>query len=442
MTWGATPEYRPPRRDHPRGISSGRGVRVVLVGLFAMAGWTACSPSRSEPRAAETGRPFGSTSGFVTEGGTASARSSGSPLGRDHPAPWPAASHDRRHTGTSSHPGPTTGRTRWVRDLGGDATPGPAVGADGTIYAAANSGMLHALDPRDGSDRWVFDGGGFYGGDLSATPAILRDGTVLWPGPNSSLYALSPAGTLLWKTMFGGRPLSPAVAEDESVAYVMDSSANLVSFDPHTGARAWSVDLGSTSYSSPVIAPDGTVISAADNRVFAVGADSARRWSYRVGDIVETSPAVSADGTVVVGTNDRWQYGLKPNGTLRWRYPRNSLSYSSAVAPPNGLAYFGDHRGFVTAVDAASGRPVARVLGLGRTRTRRSVGVWTAPALDNQGRVYFGTRAGHVYGFAADGTRLFDVDTGASVSSYPALTADGALVIGSANGRLFAIADG
>jgi len=42
-------------------------------------------------------------------------------------------------------------------------------------------------------------------------------------------------------------------------------------------------------------------------------------------------------------------------------------------------------------------------------------------------------------GFAASGRRMFDVDTGATVDSNPALAGDGTLLIGSENGRLYAI---
>jgi outer membrane protein assembly factor BamB len=54
--------------------------------------------------------------------------------------------------------------------------------------------------------------------------------------------------------------------------------------------------------------------------------------------------------------------------------------------------------------------------------------------------VYFGGQDGHVYGYAPRGERLFDVDVGGPVDSYPALTADGVLVVGSRNGVLTAIA--
>lgn len=163
-------------------------------------------------------------------------------------------------------------------------------------------------------------------------------------------------------------------------------------------------------------------------------------WRFPARQISEVSPTVAGDGTVVFGANDDTVYGVSPAGKLRWRYGLGAYTYSSPVVTPDGLAYVGDHKGFMNALDARTGRLVTRVLGLGRTASRRDVGIWTSAAIDSRHDVYFGTRPGHVYGFAPGGRRLLDIDTGATVDSYPALAGDGTLLIGSENGSLYAIA--
>ena len=106
-------------------------------------------------------------------------------------SPWPTASGDVRRSSPSSVAGPVVGDLRWSRLLGGVVTPGPVVAADGSILAASNDGVLHALDPATGADRWMFDGGGRFGDDLSTSAALLADGSILWPGPHNTLFALS-----------------------------------------------------------------------------------------------------------------------------------------------------------------------------------------------------------------------------------------------------------
>lgn len=72
--------------------------------------------------------------------------------------------------------GPTAGAVRWQRHLEGAVTPGPVVGPDGTIYAASNGGVLHAINPSTGADRWIYDCGHTDpDSDLSVSPLVLAD---------------------------------------------------------------------------------------------------------------------------------------------------------------------------------------------------------------------------------------------------------------------------
>ena len=357
-------------------------------------------------------------------------------------APWPSSGHDAAHSGAAPVTGPRTGRLRWRRRLDGPVVPGPAIGAGGIAYAASNGGVLHALDITTGRDRWRFDGGASYGGDLSTTPLVTPAGIVVWPGPRETLFAVSRSGQELWHVALGGQPLSPARAPDGTII-AGDMSGGLRALRPAPSGpprTLWKLDLGSISYGSPAVARDGTVYTTVDSDLVAVRAGR-ELWRVHAGDLSEVSPAITPDGTIVFAANDGIAYGVRPDGKVRWRYKIGALTYSSPAATRDGLVYLGDHRGFVTALDAATGKPVLRVLGLGRTRARRSVGVWTQPVVDARHNVYFGTRPGHVYGFDVRGRRLFDIDAGATVDSYPALAADGTLLIGTEAGELLAIAD-
>jgi outer membrane protein assembly factor BamB len=55
--------------------------------------------------------------------------------------------------------------------------------------------------------------------------------------------------------------------------------------------------------------------------------------------------------------------------------------------------------------------------------------------------VFAGTRQGLVYAVRRDGRLLWQLELGATVDSYPALTGDGVLVVGVTDGRVLAIGD-
>jgi outer membrane protein assembly factor BamB len=358
---------------------------------------------------------------------------------------WPEAMRDARHSGASSAVGPQAARIVWKRNLGAAVSSGPAVGADGTIYVSSNAGVLHALDPSTGADLWTYPGGasGDNGEDLSTSAAVLPDGTVLWPGPNSTLDALSPGGRLLWSTRLRGTVLSPALGADGRV-YVSDSDGDIESLRPSVTAAhvQWSVNIGKVSFGSVAVGADATVYGTADDDLVAItdhGSRASIRWRFAAGAAVEVSPSVGADGVVVLGTNDGYEYGIDPAGREVWRYPLQVYSYSTPVVTAGGLAYFGDNDGYVDVVAVADGKVVGRYDGAAKPISGVGDGVWTAPLVDGRGDVYFGTAAGHVFGFSYTGAELFDIDTGATVDSYPALTATGALVIGSDSGTVYDI---
>ena len=362
-----------------------------------------------------------------------------------HPswAPWPQAGHDGRRSGSSPAVGPQNAHVRWRRTLEGAVTPGPVIGADGTVYAASNSGVLHALDPRTGADRWRYDGGGGYGNDLSTSPAVLPDGTLLWPGPRGRLVALTAAGDRLWWLDLDGMGTSPAVSPD-GVHVVVGTTSGRVTALEVRGARhrvLWTTELHGASYGSVALSPTDPRRSYTTVDSALVALDEGRvAWKHDVGSQIEVSPAVAPDGTVTVGSNDPFQYGISPAGKQVWRYRRGSWSYSSPVVTDDGLAVFGDHRARVTAVDASTGALRGRWQGpLTEPSDGRSLGVWTAPVLDARHDIYWGTRSGHVVGRAADGRSLLDIELGGTIDSYPALGLDGLLVLGNDAGILVGI---
>jgi outer membrane protein assembly factor BamB len=308
------------------------------------------------------------------------------------------------------------------------------VSASGTIYVATNAGVLHALNPTTGADLWTFDGGGPYTGetDLSTSPLVLPQGSILWPGPAGTLYELSSVGHVLWSHRFDGMVLSPARAGTRVFVGLMSGTVWELNVGGSVPVLGWSTSVGHTSFGSPVVSPDGDVVVTADKSVVALaGATGAVRWRHTASASIEVSPSVAAGGEIYVTANDGSVYGLRRDGSLAWRRHIGQESYSSSSVSSNGLLYFGDNGGALNIVRAASGDVV---------RTDRGTkGIWAAQAIDHRGDVYFGTQGGEIYGYDAAGHRLFHLRATGPFDSYPALSADGSLLIGDEAGTLYSI---
>jgi outer membrane protein assembly factor BamB len=359
------------------------------------------------------------------------------------PAPasaWPAAGYDARHSSGTPAVGPQTGTVRWKASLGDDLTPGQVIGVDGSVLAASEGGVLYALDPATGKQRWHYDGGSAFGNDLSTSPAVLAGGTILWPGPRETLFALSSKGVLLWKERFDTQLLSPAVAGAGRV-YVASLGGKLMALSiTATSHRVvWSFDVGGDDFASPTVGPDGTIYTAAGKDLVAVrdlGASGAQRWRFHAKDTIEVSNGIAPDGTVVLGTNADSEYGVHPNGKKAWAFKKGEYTYSSSVIRPDGKAYFGDNQGRLTVLQSSDGKLLTRSQGSNAPRT---ASIWTSAVVDAHGDYYFATVTGWVYGFDASGRQLFGVNAGAAINSYPAMAADGTLYFGTVAGTLVAI---
>jgi outer membrane protein assembly factor BamB len=312
------------------------------------------------------------------------------------------------------------------------------VAADGTIYAASNAGILHALDPVTGADRWTFDSGHrAAGNDLSTSPLVLPDGIVLWGASSNRLIALSPAGKMLWTQPLAGEATSPTSVDGHRV-YIGDSSGAVTTLDVTRAKHqlAWTLRVGRSSYGSIVTDGTGRLYTTVDSALVAIddhGQSGQVAWRADPGDgISEVSAGLAPDGTALLGTNGSREWAYRPDGTLRWGVTR-VITYSSPTVTADGLVYLADHSGQLQVLRQTDGSRAADY----RLDPPRQI--WTSVAVDRAHRFYFGTQDGHVLGVAPDARVLFDIDLGAPIDCYPALTTDRTLIIGTRDGLLVTI---
>ena len=131
-----------------------------------------------------------------------------------------------------------------------------------------------------------------------------------------------------------------------------------------------------------------------DGNLYALKPNGSLKWKYPTGQkIFASSPALGADGTVYVGSDDGNLYALNPDGSLKWQYKTGG------------------------AVDSS-------------------------PALGADGTVYFGSDDANLYALNPDGSLKWRYPTGDFIISSPAIGVDGTLYVESGDGNLYAISQG
>jgi outer membrane protein assembly factor BamB len=191
----------------------------------------------------------------------------------------------------------------------------------------------------------------------------------------------------------------------------------------------WTTDVGGPVAAQVVVSPDGATLYAAtlEGQLVALGLDGAKKWTFALGDRAYGAPTVADDGTVWVGSDKKALFAVRESGALGVKLELDGEADSSPLPMLDG--------GVVVAAGDTVLRVGPRADVVWRFRAKRKV--YSAPTATADGRVVFGSQDHRLYALAAkDGAVAFSVDLGADVDCAPAALDDGSVVVGTDAGEL------
>jgi outer membrane protein assembly factor BamB len=209
--------------------------------------------------------------------------------------------------------------------------------------------------------------------------------------------------------------------------------------DPrHTGrsnavgpARAnlrWTSRIGAPIEAQVVVSPDERTlyVAALDGSLTALDADSgAKGWTIPLGDRAYSTPCVAPNGTIYVGSDAKRFYAVSPKGTLAWKLETNGEADTGAVLTGERVVFAAGPSVF----SVRSGGDVA-------WRFDAKKKVFTAPAVGAGGAIVFGSQDHHVYALSPAGALSWSVDLGADVDGGPAIGDDDSITVGTDAGEV------
>jgi outer membrane protein assembly factor BamB len=156
------------------------------------------------------------------------------------------------------------------------------------------------------------------------------------------------------------------------------------------------------------------------------------KWRFDTEDDASGSPVIDYDGTIYIGGSSL--FAVYPNGTLKWSY--KTIFHSIFQAPAideDGIIYF----------STAHGNPYlfAIYTSNGSLKWKFHVGdsVFSSPAIGDDGTIYFGCDNHHIYSLYSNGTLKWKYSTGGPVYSSPAIGEDGTIYCGSISDYIYAL---
>ncbi|WP_292546836.1 PKD domain-containing protein [Methanoregula sp.] len=340
-------------------------------------------------------------------------------------SPWPKFGYDLQNTGQSPYVGSQTGTPKWSYNAKTTYDyHSPVIGFDGSIYLGDDAWNLVAIN-SDGTLKWK-DAYKSFGWKNIRGPVALGSNNILYFGNQDGfIYAVNAKnGDKIWKTttatdaqIFGG----PAIGSDGTIYIGSDA---LYAFNPRDGSLKWKNTTGTANYATPAIGSDGTIyIGSQTNPTFyAYNPDGTLKWS-NTSAYVTGSAAIGSDGTIYVGSNgDGRVYAWNPNGTLKWNNTSGPLTSGSPAIANDGTIYVGG-----SSVALSAWNPDGTL-----KWTYGSGQVYGSPAIGADGIIYFNCWDSHsIIALDPDGSLKWTYQTGNTITSSPAIAADGTVYVAS-----------
>jgi outer membrane protein assembly factor BamB len=218
------------------------------------------------------------------------------------------------------------------------------------------------------------------------------------------------------------------------------AAASMLHGDPrHTGRASplgpvrsklgWKTAIGAPIEAQVVASPDEQTlyVAALDGSLTALAAkDGARRWTLALGDRAYSTPCVAPGGTIYVGSDAKRFYAVTPQGSVAWKLETGAGEADTGAVLSGGLVLF------------AAGSSVFAVRAGGELAWRfdGKKKIFAAPAIGNGGLVVFGAQDHHLYALSPSGALAWAVDLGADVDGAAAIGDDGAIVVGTDAGEV------
>jgi hypothetical protein len=221
---------------------------------------------------------------------------------------------------------------------------------------------------------------------------LNADGSIVlaWDWPSSDIYGLDAEdGDTLWGPISGASSSSDAYATlDKNGNFIMPSSGGFKSINPQTGVVNWTTSIGSPSYCTPAVGPDGTIyghVGYSPASLHAIDpATGGDKWSSfpSVGTCTQ-GVVVHPNGNIIVH-GSAGLFCFHDDGasaSLVWQQSYSAGWYCSPSVAPDGNIYLVDNGGVLRCINPDTGATIQSAAGYG-------TGYGDRPAIGDNGLIY------------------------------------------------------
>lgn len=344
---------------------------------------------------------------------------------------WMGFMHDSLHSGRTGAEGCNFPQLKWTFDTHDPISSTPVIDEEGAIYLLTNSGTLYSIFP-DGTEKWRYETS--TGDPLASfwvTPLISPwDGDIYF-GASNQMVAIRPDGSLKWRISL---PDAVNGSPNFNLTRLVQSVKALRVYTLSWEDGTWGV-LGDMGPGGEISFPSATggdfsQYCPCGHTLFCLDRDNISQWSYTCSSQI-FSPSVDSDGIIYIHTVDKL-IALRSNGSAKWSIDFKATSLA-AIGWHNTL-YMGCADKCFYALDPETGATIWKFT--------EGNSLFSAPTVDGNGVIYFGSTDGKLYALTPSGEKKWSFYVGAAVTAPPSIAEDGTIYFGATDGKLYALEEG
>jgi outer membrane protein assembly factor BamB len=207
----------------------------------------------------------------------------------------------------------SNGSILWLVRPGGPLRGAPTIAND-NVYVVSQDNQMYALNPADGSRRWVGSGAVEIAGVFGSAAPAAAQGTVVAGFSSGELTAYRyENGRVVWQDALARTSISTAVTTmsdidadpviDQGRVYAVGQGGRMVALELVTGQRLWEINVAGIS--TPWVAGDWIWVVTDEAQLLAVARNTGKiRWmtqlaAYR--DVKDKKGRISWSGPILAG---------------------------------------------------------------------------------------------------------------------------------------------
>ena len=332
-----------------------------------------------------------------------------------------------QNTGVFPGPAPKSGKLKWRFKTGRIVASSPTAYMD-AVYFGSSDGYFYSVHIKDGSLVWKFK----TQRDTIAGSVIYND-IIYFGATDGYLYALDVKnGELIQKSGYkAGFRTTPVI--QNSILYVADRTINFYALDLNNLDKPlWIFQTRCSSNSSPALFEGKIFFKSCDHLAYALSTSSHKSiWNYKHLNHVNHGTVTVENGLAYFGDDKGMLYAVDvDDGSLTWKFKtRGRIDRTPAVTEK--MVFVGSNDTILYGLDAKTGVKIWRF--------KAALPLRSAPIVC-ENSVFVGGDDQYVYSLNSETGRLnWKFKMGEKTRSHSPFIKDGILFIGSNDHYLYAI---